>query len=444
MGATELHVRAGGSTWAQRHYGSGGLTVAVRSNESGSNELSYLVTDQHGTATLAIDATDQAFSRRYTTPFGAPRGSVTGSAWPDDKGFLGKTTDTGTGLTHVDARQYDAETGQFISVDPLLQTGVGQTLNGYSYAVQNPATVADPSGLGVPECNEPQKYGITCRGGIPVSSGKKKATSSSGEGPVRACRCGSRPPLVKGMKPTGLGGIPGSRNLTLPSTPAPKGWLKKTPSVLKPKKGPSPVEDFVGGVIHKALSSNSEILGGMLADLTGYDRTQGACINGSASAGFGFSARGCFMVMQTSQGYEVGFAGSLGPSIGSPGAGIPSTVTGATRATMICARGEPVPRSAWALLSADVRPGVRVVPALRTERWWANSSSESAPTSSLPTFRADRPIHGSVNGDSHISGGKVTDLAKEELSMGATAPALQRRTLLPRGRCLVSGQCGKA
>ncbi|WP_405526879.1 RHS repeat-associated core domain-containing protein [Streptomyces canus] len=237
VGATELHLRANGSTWAQRHYGSGGLTVAVRSNESGANELSYLAADQHGTATLAIDATDQTFSRRYMTLFGASRGSVSGSAWPDDKGFLGKTNDTGTGLTHVDARQYDPELGQFISVDPLLQTGVGQTLNGYSYAVQNPATVADPSGLGVPECNEPQKYGITCRGGIPVSTGKK--TTSSSEGPVRACRCGKRPTLVKGMKPTGLGGTPGRRNLTLPSTPAPKGWLKTTP----PNPGPAPKKD---------------------------------------------------------------------------------------------------------------------------------------------------------------------------------------------------------
>jgi RHS repeat-associated protein len=87
----------------------------VRSNESGSNELSYLVTDQHGTATLTIGATNQEYSRRYTTPFGAPRGTTTGAAWPDDKGFLGKTTDTGTGLTHVDARQYDPEIGQFIS-----------------------------------------------------------------------------------------------------------------------------------------------------------------------------------------------------------------------------------------------------------------------------------------------------------------------------------------
>ncbi|WP_437039458.1 RHS repeat-associated core domain-containing protein [Streptomyces sp. enrichment culture] len=241
LGASELHLRADGSTWAQRHYSSAGLNVAVRSNESGSTELSYLVTDQHGTATLALDATDQTFSRRYLNTFGEPRGKATGPAWPDDKGFLGKTTDTGTGLTHVDARQYDPDIGQFISLDPLLQTGVGQTLNGYSYAVQNPATLADPSGLGVPECHTGE---IKCRNGVPVSSGSSNKNS---DGPVRACRCGGRPPLVQGnTRPTGLGGIPGRRNITLPSTPPPTGWLKVTP----PNPGPEPKKDdgFWGGL----------------------------------------------------------------------------------------------------------------------------------------------------------------------------------------------------
>ncbi|GAQ65056.1 RHS repeat domain-containing protein [Streptomyces scabiei] len=294
VGATELHLRADGSTWAQRHYGSGSLTVAVRSNESGADELSYLVTDQHGTATLAIDATNQEFSRRYTTPFGAPRGDTTGAAWPDDKGFLGKTTDTGTGLTHVDARQYDPELGQFISVDPLLQTGVGQTLNGYSYAVQNPSTLADPSGLGVPECREPQKYGITCRGGIPVSSGKKKTTSSGGEGPVRACRCGGRPTLVKGMKPTGLGGIPGRRNITLPSTPPPTGWLKVVPP---PNPGPKPKAEANKNWFEKAtgwLPSWEDVKDGYDYVMS-YSSTSGLCVSGSAMFGAGAEYSGCFM-----------------------------------------------------------------------------------------------------------------------------------------------------
>ncbi|MFD0107640.1 RHS repeat domain-containing protein [Streptomyces sp. NPDC127164] len=290
-GATELHLRADGTAWAQRRYGSGDVTVAVRSNESGSNELSYLVNDPHGTATLAIDATDQAYSRRYMTPFGAPRGTATGSAWPDDKGFLGKTTDTGTGLTHVGARQYDTEIGQFISVAPLLQTGIGQTLNGYSYAVQNPQTVADSTGLGVPGCHTGEIK--NCRNGVPVSSGKK--ASSGSEGPVRACRCGKRPPLVKGMKPTGLGGIPGRRNITLPSTPAPKGWLRTVPSTSggspAPNPGPKPKPEANKNWFERALGGLKDGVEYVMS----YSNTAGLCVSGSAMAGAGKEYSGCFM-----------------------------------------------------------------------------------------------------------------------------------------------------
>ncbi|WP_328835932.1 RHS repeat-associated core domain-containing protein [Streptomyces europaeiscabiei] len=326
LGSTELHLRANGSTWAQRHYGSGSLTVAVRSNESGSNELSYLVTDQHGTATLAIDATDQAYSRRYTTPFGAPRGTTTGAAWPDDKGFLGKTTDTATGLTHVAARQYDPELGQFISVDPLLQTGVGQTLNGYSYAVQNPATIADPSGLGVPECHTGEIK--NCRNGVPVSSGKK--STSSGEGPVRACRCGGRPILVKGMKPTGLGGIPGRRNITLPSTPPPTGWLKTTPP---PNPGPKPKAEANQNWFQRATDSFASTPGGFKEKLMGaafgamgMDNSRGACA--TLGGGFFVSAEGSACIVMTKKpdgSVDFGWTRSIG--VGGAGFGFSGDIS---------------------------------------------------------------------------------------------------------------------
>ncbi|GGP57366.1 hypothetical protein GCM10010287_65100 [Streptomyces variabilis] len=183
-GNTELHLRADGTTWAQRFYSSGSLKIAVRSNESGSNKLSYLVGDHQGTQSLAVAAdAAQTFTKRRTTPFGAERGAATGGTWPDDKGFLGKTNDRTTGLTHVDAREYDPSIGQFISADPRLSTDQAQSLNGYAYANNNPTTFADPTGEKVPECDEPQKYGITCRGGIPVPSGDKgKGDSGKGNG----------------------------------------------------------------------------------------------------------------------------------------------------------------------------------------------------------------------------------------------------------------------
>ncbi|MEU6057296.1 polymorphic toxin-type HINT domain-containing protein [Streptomyces sp. NPDC047097] len=145
LGATEVHLKTG-KKWANRYYSAAGATIALRSNESGTEKLSFLAADHHATSSVAVsgDAT-QSLSKRYTTPFGASRGTPSGT-WPDDKGFLGKPTDTRTGLTHVEAREYDPSTGQFISVDPVLQLELDQTLNGYSYGMQNPATFADPDG----------------------------------------------------------------------------------------------------------------------------------------------------------------------------------------------------------------------------------------------------------------------------------------------------------
>lgn len=64
----------------------------------------------------------------------------------DDKTFLGKPADKSTGLTHIGAREYDPEIGQFISVDPVLTANSPQSLNGYSYANNNPVTTSDPTG----------------------------------------------------------------------------------------------------------------------------------------------------------------------------------------------------------------------------------------------------------------------------------------------------------
>ncbi|EHN76264.1 hypothetical protein SMCF_4245 [Streptomyces coelicoflavus ZG0656] len=147
-GATELHLRADGTTWAQRYYTADGITAALRSNQTGTTKVTYLVSDHHGTSSLAINRDSaQTFTKRYTTPFGEDRGEPQYGPWPDDKGFLGKTRDTTTGLTHIGAREYDPTIGQFISVDPILSLDQPNSLNGYNYANNNPATLSDPEGL---------------------------------------------------------------------------------------------------------------------------------------------------------------------------------------------------------------------------------------------------------------------------------------------------------
>ncbi|WP_432155104.1 RHS repeat-associated core domain-containing protein, partial [Streptomyces tricolor] len=148
---TELHVTVKGTTKtaaATRYYTANGQTIAVRTATSGvsGTKLSFLAADHHGTSSITLDADTYAVTKRYSTPFGAPRGTKA-AAWPDDKAFLGKPADDSTGLTHIEAREYDPVIGQFISVDPLLAIDQPQSLNGYAYANNAPATFSDPSGL---------------------------------------------------------------------------------------------------------------------------------------------------------------------------------------------------------------------------------------------------------------------------------------------------------
>lgn len=184
-GGTELHLKADGKFWAQRFYGTKDLTVAIRSNESGTNKLQYLAGDHHGTSSLAIASDTQAVTKRYMTVFGSERAGAIGK-WGNDRGFLGKTHDKATGLTHIDAREYDPTLGRFISVDPLLEPAKHQSLNGYSYAENNPATLSDPSGMASFTCQKadcsPDVIESESTVAPPLSIGG--ATGSAGNNPL--------------------------------------------------------------------------------------------------------------------------------------------------------------------------------------------------------------------------------------------------------------------
>ncbi|MFJ6566348.1 RHS repeat-associated core domain-containing protein [Streptomyces sp. NPDC091292] len=154
LGGQEVRLTTKGTTKTlsgTRYYVANGQTVAVRTATVGTTgtKLAFLAADHHGTSSLVLDATTYAITKRYTTPFGAPRGTKP-TTWPDDKSFLGKPVDATTGLTHVGAREYDPGIGQFISVDPILTLDQHQSLNGYSYANNTPVTSSDPTGLQMP------------------------------------------------------------------------------------------------------------------------------------------------------------------------------------------------------------------------------------------------------------------------------------------------------
>jgi RHS repeat-associated protein len=81
----------------------------------------------------------------FTDPFGAVRSGSAVSV-PGDHRFLGAVSDTASGLSLLGARYYDPGVGTFLSVDPMLDTGLPSQFNAYVYSANNPLTWSDPSG----------------------------------------------------------------------------------------------------------------------------------------------------------------------------------------------------------------------------------------------------------------------------------------------------------
>ncbi|HEU5028754.1 MAG TPA: RHS repeat-associated core domain-containing protein [Spirillospora sp.] len=180
---TELRVLNGASTaTGTRYYSFAGQTVAMRTSDGA---LTYLTADTQGSAQVAINAANQMATVRRFDPFGNVRGLDDDATWPNDKGFVGGTQDP-TGLTNLGARQYDPQTGRFVSVDPIMDQADPQQMNGYTYANNNPVTHADPDGTCPPDI---------CGNGI---------TNVGQKGPGKTGGCGHD----CGAPPRGFGHVP--------------------------------------------------------------------------------------------------------------------------------------------------------------------------------------------------------------------------------------------
>ncbi|MEU1415589.1 RHS repeat-associated core domain-containing protein [Streptomyces sp. NPDC005731] len=141
FGGTEqitLNVSAKTCTGLRNITGPDGTTVT----RSSTGTVSY-------TVTTAIDASSLAVTRRYYDPYGNPRGAkpTTWVASDENHGYLGKPTDTTTGLDLLGARNYDPAVGRFLTPDPVFEAGDRNQMGGYAYAGDNPASGSDPSGL---------------------------------------------------------------------------------------------------------------------------------------------------------------------------------------------------------------------------------------------------------------------------------------------------------
>jgi RHS repeat-associated protein len=117
----------------------GGKLVAQRVGST----LGFMHADHLGSTAVTTGSSGTVTGTLRYAAFGSTRsGSVS-----TDIRFTGQRSDDSTGLYFYNARYYDPELGRFVSADAVVPSpGNPQSLNRYSYCLNNPLKYIDPSG----------------------------------------------------------------------------------------------------------------------------------------------------------------------------------------------------------------------------------------------------------------------------------------------------------
>ena len=151
VGAFERSVV--GAASERRVYLGNHTQLSTRSGATGV-QVSYLLTDRLGSVDAIADASGTLRETRGYDAFGKPRQGT----WADantlpsvartTKGFTQHAHLDGQRLIHMNGRAYDYQLGRFLSVDPVIQFPENsQSLNPYSYILNNPLSGTDPTGF---------------------------------------------------------------------------------------------------------------------------------------------------------------------------------------------------------------------------------------------------------------------------------------------------------
>jgi RHS repeat-associated protein len=123
------------------NYFLGGMRVAFKVG----SDLVYVHNDHLGGPVVNTDSAGATRGSEKFYPFGYQR-VTTGSPATDQRQFNGEIVDD-TNLQYLGARSYDVTLGRFVSADPVVPNPANpQSLNRYSYVLNNPLRYTDPTG----------------------------------------------------------------------------------------------------------------------------------------------------------------------------------------------------------------------------------------------------------------------------------------------------------
>lgn len=151
-----FEVQTDGSTTTYVHYiNNDATTVAIyKSISDNSEEMRYLHRDHLGSITAITDDSASiveqlsydAWGKRRNTDWTDPTSQL--YSYQTTRGFTNHEMLDDVGLIHMNGRVYDPDLGRFLSADPTVQfPDVPQDLNRYSYVLNNPLSLTDPSGF---------------------------------------------------------------------------------------------------------------------------------------------------------------------------------------------------------------------------------------------------------------------------------------------------------
>jgi RHS repeat-associated protein len=163
---TLLEKVVNGSTTDYRHYIYAGKELVVIYSRIGTGYTHrYVLEDHQSSYASLLSNTGGLDVNESFTAYGNRRDGNTWSGAPSDtdettingisrRGFTGETIlGVSMDLTHLNGRVLDSITGRFLSADPMVsQPGNTQNWNPYSYVLNNPLTLVDPSGFKQTQC----------------------------------------------------------------------------------------------------------------------------------------------------------------------------------------------------------------------------------------------------------------------------------------------------